>query len=199
MEKQNQVAALKSLSSMVVSLISVVGIVFTVLVYFIVSPSLGSMQESAGGIFQSIVDIGESTNQNSQQQLACAQSQLLVIERVEKSVAGTKRALNASRASLQRVQATTGSDFSSEIVRIKASEDELEELEVQLEAQKQQLQKSIESYQSAGEISTTKIAKLAHEFNIALASLQTLLTGLTVVMVLVFIVLIIISAEELLS
>jgi len=198
-EKQNQVVALKSLSSMIISLLSIIGILFTILVYFIVSPSISSMQQSSSQLFGGLVEVSDATLYNNNVAITIVGSHKMFLESMETALNSTKDGLRASRESFAKLSQLSGYDYSNETIRLKESEDALNQLMIEIEDSIQKM----EVYEAGmsplkGDISA-RISKYADSFSLSLASLSTLFTGMTVILLLLFISIVLLSAENLLN
>ncbi|MGC9057905.1 MAG: hypothetical protein ACP5H8_02380 [Candidatus Micrarchaeia archaeon] len=197
MEKQEQLDALKSLSSMIISFLSVVGIILTLIVYFIVSPSIASLKDNSKEIFSSVISMSDILYQNSKATNYAIESQKELLQSMKRSVNNTLIATRSVRESALKIQSLTGYDLATESAKLKQSEDELAELLAEVEAAESKMSST---YIAApgDESMSTSLLKAANEFSLSLSSLEVLFAGTTLILIILFLCMIILSAEGLL-
>ncbi|RMD61941.1 hypothetical protein D6833_07540 [Candidatus Parcubacteria bacterium] len=192
-------SALKSLSSLLISFLSVLGIVLTLAVYFIVNPSVASLKGTSSSIFSSVVEMSDAMSYNSKAVSYVMGSQAAMLSKMKVALNNTVDGLRATRSSLDTLEVQGGYDFSNETVRLKSAEDELVQLLIEVNESERKLNESIiEPIEPSKDLST-RIMLSASEYETSLSSLSTLYTGLTVSLVLMFLIMILLSAENMLD
>ena len=199
MENKNQMTAIKSLSSLLISLLAVIGIIFTLLTYFVVSPALASLDTSSKTIFSSLVTIADSAAYNNKATSDMLSNYATLLDRMESSVGNTTAGILATRQSLMKLQALSGYNLANETIQLKNSEDSLNSLKVEIENAKSSIQNTGQDAPKIDPDLSAVVLKASNSFGVSISSLNTLFTGMTVALVILFLCMILLSAEGLLS
>ncbi len=192
--KPDKLNAFKSLSSMIISLLSVVGIVFTIVVYYLVSPSLASLSDTSGHLLGSIITIAKATESNSEALYTYANAQSKTDDHLLQSINSTIVSLKSTREFIDELESTSGRDYSNYTLSLKDSEDQLRTLYIQISAYQSSKPKIQRLSDQVYEIQT-----YSSQIQLSVNALSTLFTGLTVILIIIFVSLIVLSTEDLLT
>ncbi|MCX8200057.1 MAG: hypothetical protein N3G76_01155 [Candidatus Micrarchaeota archaeon] len=199
MESKSQLIAIKSLSSLLISLLAIIGIIFTLLTYFIISPSLASLDSSSKTIFSSLIAISDATAFNSKAVDSMLGSYEATLSSIEASLESTGAGVSATRISLAKLQVMGGYNFANETIQLKKSEDQLKKLKVDVATARENIESIRKGEKRIDEGTSTELLRASNEFRISVSSLGMLFTGATIIFILLFLCMILLSAEGLLS
>ncbi len=181
---------------MIISLLSVVGIIFTLLVYFIVSPSISSLEQSSSSLLNSMVVLSNAASYNAKAVSDISETNLMLLSSMEHNVNNTYLAVKSSRQSINEIAKVTNMDLDDQTINLKQAEDELAELLIEISDKKQSL--SMSSYESpfANNNLSVQILKTANEFTLSISSLDVMFKGMTVILIILFLSMILLSIED---
>ncbi|MEM3364562.1 MAG: hypothetical protein QXS93_03575 [Candidatus Micrarchaeia archaeon] len=199
MENKNQLTAIRSLSSLLISLLSIIGIIFTLLTYFIISPSIATLDSSSKTIFSSILTISDASVFNSKAVISLLNSYEETLDSVEESLDSTSASVSTTRLSLAKLQVMSGYNFANETIQLKKSEDQLKKLKVDIANAKETIKDIRKNERKVDEKTSLELLRASNEFGVSISSLGALFTGVTIVFILLFLCMILLSAEGLLS
>jgi hypothetical protein len=197
MGKKENIIALKSLFSMVVALISVMGIAVTLFSYFVISPALAEMNSSFIHMASTMVSVNDGLilfesdlNKVRTNQVESTSSN---IETMKQSRDGIK----ATRESLQEIEKVHDYGLSSQLINLKKSEDDLTSAIYNAEVNYDSIKNFEESNLFRPELSS-QLLKNVNILDVSVKSFGTMFTALTVISLILFVVMILISIENLL-
>ncbi len=197
MGKKENIIALKSLFSMVVALISVMGIAVTLFSYFIISPALAEMNTSFVEMASSLVSLNDG--------LVLFESDLNNIKTNQKDIAKntldnmekSRDAIKSARESLQEIEKVENYGISSQLLSLKTAEDDLSSTIYDAEISYENMRNVQESDLFKPELSTN-LLKIVNVLDVSIKSFGTMFTALTIIALILFSVMILISIENLL-
>ncbi len=193
-KNNDNVSAYKSLSSMIISLLSVVGIVLTIVLYYLVSPSFGAMGDTSGYLLSSMVSIAKATESNSEALYQYSQYNAQTNEYLISMLNSTVSSLENTREFISELDAKSADDYSNYTLSLKQSEDQLKLVSIKLAVQNSNRPPLVDLNEDV-----TKLQKYSSELKMSLGALNTLFTGMTVILILIFVSLIVLSTEDLIS
>lgn len=199
LESKNQIIAIKSLSSLLISLFAVIGIIFTLLTYFIVSPSLASLDTSSRDIFVSLISVTDAAAYNSKATEQMLNTYEDLLGKMELSINTTSAAVSATRQSMMKIQALSGYNLANESIQLKNSEDQLNKLRVDVMSAKSDVHSFSENAKVVNESISSSMLKASNDLSVSISSLNTLFAGITAIFIIIFLCVLLLSAEELLS
>lgn len=197
MGKKENIMALKSLFSMLVALISIIGIAITLFSYFVISPALEEMNTSFVTMATTLVKMNDGLalfekdiNEVRTNQLESAENTLNGMEQI-------KVGIQASRESIQEIEKVNNYGLSSQLINLKTSEDELNSIIYDVKNSYEEMEKMKESQIFSSELSS-ELLKIVNILDISIKSLSTMFTALTIISLILFSVMILISIGNLL-
>lgn len=196
MDKENQIIAFKSLSSMIISLISVVGIMFTLLVYSIVSPSISSLEQNSATLLSSMVKLSNAVSYNANELNTLSKTNYELLSNMEHAVNNTYLAVKSSREFVVKMEKTTNKQFTNQTINLKQAEDELSELLIEIGDKKQSLSMQAVEPPFANNDLSMQMLKTSNELTLSISSLDLMFKGMTVVLILLFLSMILLSIED---
>ena len=190
----DNVSAYKSLSSMIISLLSVVGIVLTIVLYYLVSPSFGAMGDTSGYLLSSMVSIAKATESNSEALYQYSKYNAQTNEYLISMLNSTVSSLENTRNFISELDTKSTDDYSNYTLSLKQSEDQLKLVSIKLAVQNSNRPQLVDLNEDVN-----KLQKYSSELKMSMNALNTLFSGLTVILILIFVSLIVLSTEDLIS
>ena len=197
MGKKENIIALKSLFSMTVALISVIGIAVTLFSYFVISPALNEMNSSFVHIASTLVEFNDglvlfesdlNTVRNNQVEITGNS-----IENMKKAKIGIKSA----REALQEIEKVENYGLSTQLIELKKAEDDLTSAIYDAEITYDTVMDFEESNFFKPELSS-QLLRNVNILDVSIKSFGTMFTALTVISLILFLVMILLSIETLL-
>jgi len=197
MGKKENIIALKSLFSMVVALVSVIGIAITLFSYFIISPVISEMNSSFVEMASTLVSLNDGLIlfENDLNRIRTDQIQITKdnIETMKQS----KESIKAARESLQEIDKVNNYGLSSQLISLKNAEDKLTSQIYDAEVNYQTISQFEESDLFKPELSS-QLLKTTNILDVSVQSFSTMFTALSIISLILFSVMILISIENLL-
>lgn len=197
MGKKENIIALKSLFSMVVALVSVIGIAITLFSYFIISPALTEMNTSFIQMASTLVSMNDGLILFESDVNRIKSDQVRITSNNLDNMKQSRDSIKAARESLQEIEKVNNYGLSSQLITLKASEDKLTSLILDAEVNYKTLSQSEESdlFQPA---LSSELLRNVSVIDITIQAFGTMFTALTVISLIIFLVMILISIENLL-
>lgn len=197
MGNKENIIALKSLFSMVVALVSVIGIAITLFSYFIISPALTEMNTSFIKMASTLVSMNDGLILFESDLNRVRNDQVQVTKNNIENMKESRDSIKAARESLQEIDKVNNYGLSSQIIALKASEDKLTALLLDAEVNYDTLSQFEESDLFQPELSSELLRNVS-TIDITIQAFGTMFTALTVISLILFGVMILISIENLL-
>lgn len=197
MGKKENIIALKSLFSMVVALVSVIGIAITLFSYFIISPALTEMNVAFIDMASALVSMNDGLILFESDVNRVKTDQVQVTKNSLDNMKNSRDSIKAARESLQEIEKVNNYGLSSQLITLKDSEEDLTALILDAEVNYETLSQSGDSDLFKPELSS-KLLRNVSTIDITIQSFSTLFTALTVIALIIFGVMILISIENLL-
>jgi hypothetical protein len=197
MGKKENIIALKSLFSMVVALISVIGIAVTLFSYFVISPALSEMNTSFVQLASTMVSVNDGLILFDSDLNRIRTSQVEITSNSLETMKKARDGIKASRESLQEIEKVESYGISEKLITLKQSEDDLNSAIYNTEITYDSIKNVEESNLFKPELST-QLLKVANILDVSVQSFGTMFTALTIIALVLFVVMILISVENLL-
>jgi hypothetical protein len=197
MGKKENIIALKSLFSMVVALISVIGIAVTLFSYFVISPALSEMNTSFVQLASTMVSVNDGLILFESDLNRIRTSQVEITSNSLETMKKARDGIKASRESLQEIEKVESYGISEKLITLKQSEDDLNSAIYNTEITYDSIKNVEESNLFKPELST-QLLKVANILDVSVQSFGTMFTALTIIALVLFVVMILISVENLL-
>lgn len=197
MGKKENIIALKSLFSMVVALISVIGIAVTLFSYFVISPTLTEMNTSFVHIASTMVEFNDGLVLFENDLNSVRNNQVEITENSIESMRDSRDAIRAARISLQEIEKVQNYGLSEQLIELKRAEDDLTSSIYDVEITYANVLDFQESNFFRPELSS-QLLRNVNILDVSIKSFGTMFTALTVISLILFAVMILISIETLL-
>lgn len=197
MGKKENIIALRSLFSMVVALISVIGIAVTLFSYFVISPALSEMNTSFVQLASTMVSVNDGLILFESDLNRIRISQVEITSNSLETMKKARDGIKASRESLQEIEKVESYGISEKLITLKQSEDDLNSAIYNTEITYDSIKNVEESNLFKPELST-QLLKVANILDVSVQSFGTMFTALTIIALMLFVVMILISVENLL-
>ena len=197
MGKKENIIALKSLFSMVVALVSIIGVAVTLFSYFIISPALTEMNTAFIDMASTLVSMNDGLILFESDVNRVKADQVQVTKNNLDSMKKSRDSIKAARESLDEINKVNNYGLSEQLITLKDSEDSLTALILDAEVNYETLSQSEPSDLFQPELSS-KLLRNVNTIDITIQSFSTMFTALTVISLIIFGVMIMISIENLL-
>lgn len=197
MGKKENIIALKSLFSMVVALISVMGIAVTLFSYFIISPALVEMNSSLVEMASTLVNLNDGLVLFESDINNIKTNQIDVAKNNLESMTQSRDGIKSARESIEEIEKVGKYGLSSQLISLKTAEDELSSAIYDSEISYENMINVQESDLFTPKLSTN-LLKMVNVLDVSIKSFSTMFTALTIIALILFSVMILISIENLL-
>lgn len=197
MGKKENIIALKSLFSMVVALISVMGIAVTLFSYFIISPALAEMNSSFVEMASTLVSLNDGLILFESDLNNIKNNQVDVAKDNLESMKQSRDGIKSARESIEEIEKVGNYGLSNQLISLKTAEDELTSAIYDAEISYENMINVQETDLFTPELSTD-LLKIVNVLDVSIKSFGTMFTALTIIALILFSVMILISIENLL-
>jgi hypothetical protein len=195
--KKENIIALKSLFSMVVALISIIGIAVTLFSYFVISPALTEMNSSFIHMASTLVNINDGLILFESDLNRVRNNQVELSQNTINTMKEARSGIKAARESIQEIERVESYGLSSQLIELKRAEDDLTSYISDAEVTYGVVKEFEETDLFRPELSSELLRNL-NVLDISIKSFGTMFTALTIISLILFGVMILISIENLL-